>query len=467
MTEVVVAGGGLAGLVTARRLEAAGADVRLYERHGDVGGRVRSRHRDGFVFDRGFQVLFTAYPAAQRELDYDDLDLRYFAPGAVVARPNHRGVLADPLRDPFAAVEALFNRDVTTRDKLRTLRLRQELAGTSPAEIFDGGDATTREYLRERGFSEQFLTNFAEPFYGGITLDRSLETSRKVFEFTFKMLSTGDIAVPARGMGAISGQLAERAREAGVAIHTDETVTEIEAQSRTTAGNDTEVGGVTVELGRETTTADAVVVATDPKQARDLTGVESIPTDAKGCLTQYYAFGGPELDAGDRLLLAAGGGARGDRARGKERKRNESKGTEPKRTKSESTEPSNHPGGPNQLAQLSAVAPEYAPDDVNLLSATFLGVQEDDDETLAARTAQTLASWYPERSLDLEPVHTTRIEFGQFAQPPGIHDRLPGVRAPGDGVYLAGEFTEASSLNAAMESGRKAATAVARDLGLD
>jgi phytoene dehydrogenase-like protein len=462
MTEVVVAGGGLAGLVTARRLAEAGADVRLYERHPDVGGRVRSLRRDGFVFDRGFQVLFTAYPAARRELDYDDLDLRYFAPGAVVARPGHRAVLADPFRDLLAAVETLFNRDVTTRDKLEVLRLRRELAGKSRADIFDGPDATTREYLRDRGFSERFLANFAEPFYGGISLDRSLSTSRKAFEFTFKMLASGEIVVPASGMASISEQLADRAREAGVAVHADETVTEIEISNSNSSD-----GEVTVELGRETTTADAVVVATDPKQARDLTGVESIPTDAKGCVTQYYAFGGPELDAGDRLLLAAGGGARGDRARGKERKRNESKGTEPKRTKSESTEPSNHPGGPNQLAQLSAVAPEYAPDDVNLLSATFLGVQEDDDETLAARTAQTLASWYPERSLDLEPVHTSRIEFGQFAQPPGIHDRLPGVRAPGNGVYLAGEFTEASSLNAAMESGRKAATAVARDLDVD
>ena len=437
MTEVVVAGGGLAGLVTARRLAEAGADVRLYERLPTVGGRVRSRRRDGFVFDRGFQVLFTAYPAVRRELDYDDLDLRYFAPGAVVARPDHRAVLADPFRDPFAAVETLFNRDVTTRDKLEVLRLRRELAGKSRADIFDGPDATTREYLRERGFSERFLANFAEPFFGGVTLDRSLSTSRRAFEFTFKMLAAGDVAVPARGMAAISEQLADRAREAGVAVHADEAVTGIEV-----AGGDGEGDAdaeVAVELGRETTTADAVVVATDPQQASELTGVEPIPTDAKGCVTQYYAFDGPQLDADDRLLLNAGPSGDADR-------------------------PGSDPAGPNHVAQLSAVAPEYAPDDRNLLSATYLGVPEDDDERLAARTVETLASWYPERSLSLEAVHTSRVEFAQFAQPPGVHDRLPDVRAPDAPVYLAGEFTEASSLNAAVESGREAAEAVARDL---
>lgn len=421
MTEVVVAGGGLAGLVAARHLAEAGADVRLYERHRELGGRVRSLRRDGFVFDRGFQVLFTAYPAVRRELDLDSLDLRYFKPGAVIARPGERSTLSDPFRDVDAALESALNREVTLRDKLRVLELRRELADKPDREIFRGDDASTREYLRERGFSEEFLDNFAAPFYGGITLDRSLETSKKVFEFTFKMLTVGRIAVPARGMAAISERLAEAAREAGVEVVTDETATDLEPNGRDPR----------LELGRDSTTADAVVVATDPKEARELTGVESIPTDAKGCVTQYYAFDGPELDAGKRLLLNAESDA------------------------------------PNQIAQLSAVAPEYAPEERNLLSATFLGVPDDPDEELAAETARTLDSWYPERRIDLDLLHTSRVEFAQFAQPPGVHRGLPDVDVPAGPVYLAGEFTEASSLNAAMVSGRKAATAVASDFDLE
>ncbi|UPV73277.1 NAD(P)/FAD-dependent oxidoreductase [Halorussus limi] len=421
MTEVVVAGGGPAGLVAARRLADAGADVRLYERHHDLGGRVRTLRRDGFVFDRGFQVLFTAYPALRRELDLDDLDLRYFKPGAVVARPGERSTLSDPFRDVDAALETALNRDVTFRDKLKVLGLRRELADESDRELFRGRDATTREYLRDRGFSEKFVENFAAPFYGGITLDRSLGTSKKVFEFTFKMLTVGRIAVPARGMAAVSERLAASAREAGVDVVTDETVTDLDPNGR----------DPTLELGRDSTAADAVVVATDPKQARELTGVESIPTDAKGCVTQYYAFDGEELDAGQRLLLNAESDA------------------------------------PNHVAQLSSVAPEYAPEDRNLLSATFLGVPDDPEEDLAAATARTLDSWYPERRLDLETLHTSRVEFAQFAQPPGVHGRLPDVDAPDGPVYLAGEFTEASSLNAAMTSGRKAAKTVAEDLDLE
>ncbi len=80
---VVVVGGGLAGLVAARHL-GGGVDVTLLERLETVGGRVRTLERDGYRFDRGFQVLFPACPAVQRELDLETLDLRRFASGAVL-----------------------------------------------------------------------------------------------------------------------------------------------------------------------------------------------------------------------------------------------------------------------------------------------------------------------------------------------------------------------------------------------
>ncbi|MEF8908431.1 MAG: FAD-dependent oxidoreductase, partial [Haloarculaceae archaeon] len=99
----VVVGGGLAGLVAARHLADRGAEVTLLERRDRVGGRVHTEHVDGYTLDRGFQVLFTAYPAVQRELDLDALSLRRFRPGAVIARPGERSTLSDPLRDPRAA----------------------------------------------------------------------------------------------------------------------------------------------------------------------------------------------------------------------------------------------------------------------------------------------------------------------------------------------------------------------------
>jgi phytoene dehydrogenase-like protein len=417
MTDVAVVGGGLAGLVAASRLAEAGVRVRLFEERGRVGGRVASTHEDGFTFDEGFQVLFTAYPAAREELDLDALDLRRFAPGATIARPDHRSTLSDPLRDPGAALPSLLNREVTLRDKLLILRLRRDLARSTEREVFAGEDSSIREFLADYGFSRAFLANFVEPFYGGITLDRSLSSSASVFRYTFKMLSEGDTAVPAGGMGAIPAQLAERARAADARIETGARVERLD--------------GTSLELGGETAETDAVVVATNPREAERLTGVAT-PEEAHGCVTQYVSIAAHDaLDTGKRILLNAAD----DR--------------------------------PNTVAPMSAVAPEYAPSDRELLSATFLGEQAADDDALFGEVRSALASWYPEHRFDdAELLHTDRVAFAQFAQPPGFRDDLPTVREPDGDVYLAGDFTRWSSIQGALSSGRDAAEAVLADHGV-
>ena len=74
MTEVVVIGAGLAGLSCALSLEASGIPVSLLEASDVPGGRVRTDMVEGFLLDRGFQVLLTAYPEAKRLLDYRPCD---------------------------------------------------------------------------------------------------------------------------------------------------------------------------------------------------------------------------------------------------------------------------------------------------------------------------------------------------------------------------------------------------------
>ena len=419
---VVVAGAGLAGLVAARTLADAGADVTVYDERPAVGGRVRTESIEGFTLDRGFQVLFTAYPAVQEALDLDALDLRYFTPGAVIARPGSRSTLSDPFRDPRALLASLRNDEVTLTDKARTLLLRQHVGTRGESEIFESPDRSIASYLRAWGFSEGYIRNFVAPFYGGITLDRSLSTSKRVFEYTFKSLSEGRIAVPAAGIEAIPEQLADRARAAGASIRCSEPV-----EAVTDHGD-----GVTVETGAGSVEADAAVVATDPKTARRLTGVDAIPTDARGCVTQYYRL--PEDAAPEtrrKLLLNAG-------------------------------DPS-----PNTVVPMSEVAPEYAPDGEALFNATFLedAAHGRDADALAEETRLTLEAWYPDRDFAaLTPLRTHRIEFAQFDQPPGVHDDLPGNRAPGGRTYLAGDYTAWSAIQGAMRSGREAAAAVLEDV---
>src|SRR5207237_2923455 len=116
-------GAGLAGLACARRLREVGVPFLILEASDAVGGRVRTDEFDGFRLDRGFQVLLTAYPEAQRLLDYRDLDLKPFARGVLIRLRGRFHRFADPRRHPLAGLAALAGPIGSLADKWRLLTL--------------------------------------------------------------------------------------------------------------------------------------------------------------------------------------------------------------------------------------------------------------------------------------------------------------------------------------------------------
>lgn len=427
--EILIVGGGVAGLTCARLLHRAGHAVTLLEASDAVGGRVRSDAGDGYVFDRGFQVLFDAYPAVRRQLDLAALRLRYFAPGAIICGGGRRAVLTDPLRDhdPRALVAAALTTRVTPFDKLRTLRLALELRRQPIDAVLAGADATTEDYLRRRGFSAAAIDNFFRPFFGGIFLDRSLQTSAKCFRFNFKMLSEGGTCVPAGGMGQISRQL-------GAELHAQGRI-RLNTQVAALAASGVRVAGVRLADGA-TLLADAVVLATPaPETARLCSTIgHAVPSLPAGCVqTVTLYFGGRErLYESKKLLLNADPDA-----------------------------------FVNNAQLLSNIAPEYAPPGRHLLSATVIGLPPLEDAELYRRALADLRVMFAGdggalRALEsYEPLRLYRIAYAQFAQPPGLHPTLPDNLSGRPGLFFAGEFTEASSINAAMISGEKCALAAA------
>ena len=207
---IVIVGGGVAGLVCARRLHRAGMPVLLLEAEAEVGGRVRSTVRDGVVLDHGFQVLFTAYPVLGAELELAALGLASCAPAAWVVRGGRARLVGDALRDPGLLPRVLRDGGMGWPDLLRMLRLRLLAGSLSVDACFAPRFAQhdTAEFLRWRGFSAAAIDGFFAPFYGGILLDPTLGASASVLLFTLKMLAAGDTALPAGGMGALARQLA-------------------------------------------------------------------------------------------------------------------------------------------------------------------------------------------------------------------------------------------------------------------
>ncbi len=325
------------------------------------------------------------------------------------------------MRDPGSIVAGLLNPLISPADKLRVLRLVRDVAGLSVGDIFagkgqpGGEDESSEQYLQRLGFAEDgFINHFARPFYGGVFLDRALATSARMFQFIFKMLATGDTVLPAEGMQAISEQLA--AALPGYSVRFRERVSEIlvsEGRAR----------GVRLVSG-ETIEADLVVVATEGPIAEKLMGM-SLPTKAVGSVGLYFA-GDEQLYQERKILLNA-----------------------------------NAHAYVNEAVLMTNIAPTYAPAGKHLLSATVLDSPEGDDEEIARRCLAEMAGWFPEHDLRRwRLLAVYRIPFSQFAQRPGVFDGLPGNRTQVEGLFLAGEYTESSSIHGAMHSGEKAAREV-------
>ena len=181
MKPILIVGGGIAGLQAANILHQYGRDFILFEKQASLGGRVSSFVKDGFILDRGFQVLQTSYPEVQRSLDLTALDLHYFESGAMVKDQ----LFFNPLRHPFE----LFSSDLLTwKDVFSLGRIWFKLQGKVPA--LDGNKLTTQEFVESYSFSDRFKNEFLIPFFQGVFLQETLTQPASLFfyYFNFKIL---------------------------------------------------------------------------------------------------------------------------------------------------------------------------------------------------------------------------------------------------------------------------------------
>src|SRR5215472_7830072 len=146
--DVLVVGAGISGLVAALELKRRGFSVQVLEASDNVGGRIRTDVVDGFLLDRGFQVLLTAYPEARRCLDYKALNLREFEPGAIVHTKGRFHTISDPVRRPRKTASSAIAPVGTLNDKLLITKLRGELLDAEIDQLLSAPEVTTLAALR-------------------------------------------------------------------------------------------------------------------------------------------------------------------------------------------------------------------------------------------------------------------------------------------------------------------------------
>lgn len=409
--KAVIVGAGMSGLCCALRLQEKGIPCLLLEASDEPGGRVRTDRVDGFLLDRGFQVLLTAYPEARRVLDYKALRLKTFQPGALVRTGGKLHRVSDPFRQPWTLPATLLAPVGTLADKRAVARFRRHVLEGPLEEIWTRPEISALEALKGFGFSQGMIDSFFRPFFGGIFLETELATSSRMLELVFRMFSEGRAALPSAGMGMIPQQLAARLPAGTVRLNA-----RVES-----------IGLGEVRLkGGERIPAQAVVLATEAREAARLLP-ELHPPGFHDTACLYYAA--PKDPVGKAILILNGEG-----------------------------------GGPvDHLCVPSAVAPTYAPAGQALVSATVTGASGADEKDLESQVRKHLTSWFGPEVAGWKHLRTYLIPLALPARKSLEPAALPVRRKPG--IYLCGDHRETPSLQGAMVSGRRAAEAVVEDWG--
>lgn len=411
--DVIVIGAGLAGLTAARHLEAAGRRVQVLEADTKVGGRVATDRVDGFLCDRGFQVLNPAYPQVRRDVDLDALDLQTFTPGVDLVSPEGVARLADPVRSP-GDLPATLRSGIVPTDATALRQLTGLARWVVPALASPGGQSEVPWGERLDAVGAGGLGRRAlERFLAGVLLEEDGSTSAPVVAQLLRWFLLGTPGLPAAGMGALPAQLAGGLRQP-VALG--------QAAHRVVARD----GALAVETDDGTHVARQVVVTVAPQQVQGLLGPDGpvLPVARMKGVTTWW-FTAPEPPTADPVLRVDGTARRGPVV---------------------------------NTAVVTAAAPSYSATGAPLIEASVLHRGEEPVDEAGVRAH--LAVLWGRSVADWEVVL-------RHVVPDALPAAVPGAGTPrnpdlGGGVFLGGDHWGGASIQGAMQSGARAAEAALR-----
>jgi len=375
----------------------------LLEGSDALGGRVRTDKVDGFLLDRGFQILLTNYPEAKKILNYNNLDLKYFGSGALIKAEKGFMKMENPFQNKMAYLTMAFSSVGTLSDKLKIRKFANELSEIPDDEFFKMEATDTLTFLRNYGWSEKMINNFFKPFYGGVFLENDLVTSSNFFQFTFKQFFKGDAAIPADGIQAIPEQIAEMLPRNCIRKN---------ARVKGFEGNQIFLDG------GEVITAGRIVLATDPKSSDKLLGETNERTYNITTCTYFSAETSP-LKGQKFIALNP-----------------------------------NRRGAVHNICVPSDISSHYGNEGKSLISVSTQGLEKLDDRNLTNRIKRELFDWFgPSVNVwkHLKTYHIPESLVQYRAESIHQNSKL------GDNLYRCGDYLAYPSLNAAMQTGREVA----------
>jgi hypothetical protein len=193
----VVIGAGLAGLSAALTLQNAGHPVTVIDGADRAGGRIAADFIDGFILDRGFQLINLNYPEVKRLGLATELDFRVAPRTVGVCIGNRRVVIGDPRQAPLSVFSSKTG---TFREKISFLKY----LSTKPAASED-----VQTHLLRCG-TGGFYDKVLKPFLQGVFLTDPSQVSAVFGRELIGSFISGISGIPANGVGTFSETMAKQ-----------------------------------------------------------------------------------------------------------------------------------------------------------------------------------------------------------------------------------------------------------------
>jgi hypothetical protein len=193
----VVIGGGLAGISAAITLQEAGESVELFEASDDLGGRVRSDYIDGYILDRGFQLINSGYSEIKRLGVISEIDFCKSDRTIDVITPFGISSIGDPRLHPLMAMRSPLGSLV---EKIAVLKFVVDKPNSA---------ISLRDALLASGTGDLY-ENVLKPFLRGVFLTDLENVDSSYGREIIKSFVAGDSGLPRAGAGALTSALGAR-----------------------------------------------------------------------------------------------------------------------------------------------------------------------------------------------------------------------------------------------------------------